>query len=157
MRFWRTFSNKVTTARAAGVGDSLAAWLRETLAAIPPGPVEVETNLGGLDEAASPNPDYDWVGVVAGEFPHLEVRVTYQAPSTRQEAIAPYEVRVRSGTSMRRAWVEPGDPGRWTVLEEWPGPQARLRTLAPLGYIGKLPAGGMSIEYASRGVFTELN
>lgn len=56
--------------------------------------------------------------MVAVEFPGLQVRVTYQVPSTRQEAIAPYEVRVCWAKSARRAWFEIEGPGRWTILED---------------------------------------
>ncbi len=90
----------------------------EMRATIPPGPVEVETNLGGYDEAGHLSPDFEWVATVASEFPHLQVRTGYQIPTSRQEAIAPYEVRARWAGPPRRAWVEAQKPGRWTVLED---------------------------------------
>ncbi len=118
MRVWKTFEVDLTTRSTASVSESLGAWLREVLAAIPLGPVEVETNAGGLDEAGTPTPDFDWVRMVAEEFPRLDVRITYRSPSGRQEAIAPYEVRVRSPGSERQAWAEATGLGRWAVLEE---------------------------------------
>ena len=117
-RIWRTFEVDLTIRRTAAVSESLGAWLRETLQTVSRGPVEVETNLGGLDEAGSPSPDFDWVGMVAAEFPGLELRVSYRSPSARPEAVAPYEVRVRSGSLERRAWVQPTGVGRWAVWEE---------------------------------------
>ncbi len=84
---------------------------------IPPGPVEVETNLGGYDEAGYLSPDFEWVATVASEFPHLQVRTSYQIPTSRQEAIAPYEVRARWACSVRRAWVEVIGAWHWRVLE----------------------------------------
>lgn len=53
---------------SSAISDSLAAWLRGALSTIPGGLVEIETNLGGLDEAGNPSPDLDWVGMVAAEF-----------------------------------------------------------------------------------------
>ncbi|MGH7427183.1 MAG: hypothetical protein ACREJ4_02280 [Candidatus Methylomirabilaceae bacterium] len=117
-RVWKTFEVDLATRRAAPVSESLGAWLRETLQTVSAGPVEVDTNLGGMDEAGSPTPDFDWVRMVAEEFPGLEVRVTYESPSDRHEAVAPYEVRVRSRGSERRAWVEATGVGRWAILEE---------------------------------------
>ncbi len=55
---------------------------------------------------------------IVREFPHLQVRVTYQLSRTREEAIAPYEIRVRWGTMTRRAWIKIEGPGHWTILEE---------------------------------------
>jgi hypothetical protein len=117
-RIWKTFEPDLTTRRTAAVSESLGAWLRETLETVSAGPVEVETNLGGLDEAGSPTPDFDWVRTVAAEFPGLELRVSYQSASDRHEAIAPYEVRVRSAGRERRAWVRATGVGRWAVWEE---------------------------------------
>lgn len=118
MRAWKAFELDPATRRTGAVADSLAAWLREALRAIPAGPVEVETNLGGLDEAGTPSPDFDWIGVVADEFPALSLRVNYRVPATRQDAVAPYEVRVRRGDTVRRAWVQITGPGRWAVMQE---------------------------------------
>jgi hypothetical protein len=118
MHIWKEFKADLTLAKTGAISESLSAWLRERLRAVAPCPVEVETNLGGLDEAGYPSPDFDWVGLVADEFPDLQVRVSYRVPHTRQEAIAPYEVRIRWADSVRRAWVEVREPGRWTVLEE---------------------------------------
>jgi hypothetical protein len=118
MRIWKEFEADAALARTGVISESLAAWLRERLRAVAPGPVEVETNLGGLDEAGHPSPDFDWIGLVADEFPALQVRVTYRVPHTRQEAIAPYEVCIRRADSVRRGWIELRAPGRWAVLEE---------------------------------------
>ncbi len=85
---------------------------------IPPGPVEVETNLGGYDEAGHLSSDFEWVATVASEFPHLQVRTSNQIPTSRQVAIAPYEVRAQWAGFVRRAWVEVQKPGRWTVMED---------------------------------------
>ena len=117
-RIWKTYEIDLTIRRTAAVSESLGAWLREALQSVSTGPVEVETNLGGLDEAGSPSPDFDWIRMVAGEFPGLELRVIYESPGDRHEAVAPYEVRVRSPGSQRRAWIQGTGPGRWAVLEE---------------------------------------
>jgi hypothetical protein len=117
-RIRKTFEVCVTSRGALPATENLGAWLRETLQALPAGPVEVETNLGGHDEAGSPSPDFDWVSVVAKEVPRLDVRVTYRSPRDRHEAIAPYEVRVRSAGWEQRAWVEATDSGRYAVREE---------------------------------------
>jgi len=112
MRTWKEFEGDVTIRGSGAVSNSLAAWLREKLAEIPSGAIEVETNLGGLDEAGSPSPDFDWVRAVTEEFLRLQVHVTYEVARNREEAIAPYEVRMRWGDSMRRAWVQVVGPGR---------------------------------------------
>ena len=44
MRIWRTFEADLTIRETGSVSDSLTASLRETLTAVPPGPVEVERN-----------------------------------------------------------------------------------------------------------------
>jgi hypothetical protein len=118
MRPWRIFEGDPTIRRTGMLTDSLAAWMDEVLRTIPAGPIEVETNLGGLDEAGTPSPDFDWVGTVAGEYPNLEVRAAYREAHGREEATAPYEVVVRWGATARRARVEVTGPGRWVVLEE---------------------------------------
>jgi hypothetical protein len=66
----------MTIRRTGVLTETLAAWMHEVPRTIPAGPIEVETNLAGLDEAGIPSPDFDWVGTVAGEFPNLEVRAT---------------------------------------------------------------------------------
>ena len=77
----------------------------------------MKTNLGGFNQAGYPSPDYYWVSMMAEEFPGLQVQFTYQVPSTRQEAITSYEVRVCWPESTRRAWIEIEGPGRWSILE----------------------------------------
>src|SRR3972149_3405541 len=44
MRIWRTFEADLTIRGTGSISDSLAPWLRETLAIVPPGPAEVERN-----------------------------------------------------------------------------------------------------------------
>lgn len=78
----------------------------------------MESNLGGLDESRPPSPDFDWIGIVVDEFPDLRVRASYRVPVGREDALAPYEVRLRCGDTVRRAWVEVTNPGRWVVMEE---------------------------------------
>lgn len=121
MRVWKTFQGNLTIRGASSISERLAAWVRETLTAVHSDRVEVRevrTNLSGFDEGGYPSPDFDWVEVVAAEFPHHQVRVTYQLPSTRQEATAPYGVQVRWGMRTRRAWVEVQRPGHWIILED---------------------------------------
>ena len=118
MRVWKTVEVGLSLRQTDAISDLLGDWLRETLATAPPGPVEVETNLGGYDEAGYLSPDFEWAETIVREFSHHQVRVTYRTPSTRQEATAPYEVRVRWGVTMRRAWVEVQQPGHWIILED---------------------------------------
>ncbi len=118
MRVWKEFEGDLNIRGTGAIFDSLADWLRAALSTIPGDLVEIEVNLGGLDEAGNPSPDLDWVGMVAAEFPHLQVRTRYQIRTSRQEAIAPYEVCVRWAGSVRRAWVEVQKPGRWTAMED---------------------------------------
>jgi hypothetical protein len=117
-RIWKTFEVDVTIRRTDAISESLGAWLRDVLQTASAGPVEVETNLGGLDEAGSPSPDFDWVGMVAAEFPAIDLRIFYRTPTDRREAVSPYEVRVRSRDLQRRAWIQGTGPGRWAVWEE---------------------------------------
>ncbi len=92
MRIWETLYADLGIRSTGSLSANLAAWPREIFAAVPAGPVEVETNLGGFDEAGYPSPDFDRVSMVAEEFPHHQVRVAYQLPRTREEAVAPYEI-----------------------------------------------------------------
>jgi hypothetical protein len=115
---WKSITLDLSIRQTGAISDVLADWLRETLQVAPAGPVEVETNAGGYDEAGHLSPDFQWVEKVALEFPHLQARVTYHLPQTREESIAPYRVLVRWGTTTRRAWVDVQRPGHWTVLED---------------------------------------
>jgi hypothetical protein len=118
MRIWKLIDVDLSMGQTDPVSDCLGDWLREALKAVPAGPVEIETNLGGLDEAGSPSPDFEWIELITGEFPQLRPRVIYRLPRARQEAIAPHEVLVRWSGSVRRAWIEIRGHGRWAVLEE---------------------------------------
>ena len=118
MRVWKTVEVDLSLRQTDAISDLLGDWLREALATAAPGPVEVETNLGGYDEAGFLSPDFEWAEPIIREFPHLQVRATYQLPSTRQEANAPYGVQVRWGVTMRRAWVEVKQPGHWIILKD---------------------------------------
>ncbi len=110
MRIWKPIKVDPSIRQTDAISDFLDDWLREVLATAPPGPVKVETNLGGYDEAGYLCPDFEWAEPIIREFPHLHVRATYHLPGTRQEATAPYEVRVRWAGSQRRAWVECSGP-----------------------------------------------
>ena len=118
MRIWKSIKVALSIRQTDAVSDFLGDWLREALATAPPGPVEVETNLGGYDEAGYLSPDFEWAEPIIREFPHLRVRVTYHFPRTQQEATAPYEVRLRWGVTTRRAWIQIQSPGRWIILED---------------------------------------
>ena len=118
MRVWKTIEVGLSLRQTDAISDLLGDWLREALATVPSSPAEVETNLGGYDEAGYLSPDFEWAEPIVKEFPHLQVRVTYHLPSTQQEAIAPYEIQVRWEGSVRRAWIEAQEAGRWTVLED---------------------------------------
>ena len=118
MRIWKSIRVDLSIRQTDAVSDFLGDWLREPLASAPPGPVEVETNLGGYDEAGHLSPDFEWAETIIREFPHLQARITYHLPSTRQEATAPYEVRARWGVTTRRAWIQIQSPGHWIILED---------------------------------------
>jgi hypothetical protein len=118
MRIWKTIEVNETFRQADAVSDLLGDWLREALATAPVGPIEVETNIGGYDEAGYLSPDFEWAEPIVREFPHLQVRVRYRLPRTRHEATQPYEVIVRWGTTGRRAWLHVDSPSRWIILQE---------------------------------------
>ena len=118
MHVWKMVEVGLPLRQPDALSGLLGDWLREALAPAPPGPVEVETNLGGYDEAGALSPDFEWAEPIVREFPHLPVRVTYHFPRTSQESIPPYEVRARWANSTRRAWIEVRRPSRWTVLED---------------------------------------
>ena len=118
MRIWKLIDVDLSMRQTDAVSDCLGDWLRDALKAVPAGPVAIETNLGGLDEAGHPSPDFEWAEPIIREFPHLQVRITYHLPSTRQEATAPYEVRVRWGVMTRRAWIQIQSHGHWIILED---------------------------------------
>lgn len=79
----------------------------------------LETNVGGLDEAGTYSPDFDWAGMVATEFPEQRVQVRYLPPQGIDEAKTPYFVRlVISGQDALRAEVQATRPGAWVILED---------------------------------------
>ena len=49
MRIWKTIKVGVSRRQTDAISDLLGDWLREVLATVRSGPVEVETNLGGYD------------------------------------------------------------------------------------------------------------
>jgi len=118
MRIWKSIRADLSIRQTDAVSDCLGDWLREALATAPPGLVEVDTNLGGYDEAGNLSPDFEWAATIMRGFPHLQARVTCHLPSTQQGATAPYEVRVRWGVTTRRAWGEVQSPRRWIILQE---------------------------------------
>ncbi len=80
MRVWKTVEVGLSLRQTDTISDLLGDWLREALATAPPGPVEVETNLGGYDEAGYLSPDFEWAETIVREFPHLQVRGSPAAP-----------------------------------------------------------------------------
>jgi len=118
MRLWREYSlNPI--AHQGGISSALAEWLREKLKSFPPTTISLETNLGGLDEAGTFSPDFDWAGMVAAEYPAQRLRVRYLPPGGPEEAKVPYFVRLEiEGHSVLRAEVHAGQGGRVVICED---------------------------------------
>ena len=64
MKLWGEYSI-TSPALQGGISSSLAEWLRDKLKRLPPSTMILETNVGGLDEAGTYSPDFDWAGMVA--------------------------------------------------------------------------------------------
>ena len=118
MKLWGEYS-LTSPALQGGISSSLAEWLRDKLKRLPPSTMILETNVGGLDEAGTYSPDFDWAGMVATEFPEQRVQVRYLPPQGIDEAKTPYFVRlVISGQDALRAEVQATRPGAWVILED---------------------------------------
>ncbi len=118
MKLWGEYSI-TSPALQGGISSSLAEWLRDKLKRLPPSTMILETNVGGLDEAGTYSPDFDWAGMVASEFPEQRVQVRYLPPQGIDEAKTPYFVRlVISGQDALRAEVQATRPGAWVILED---------------------------------------
>ncbi len=59
MRIWKSIQVDLSIRQTDAISDFLGDWLREALKAAQAGPVEVETNLGGYDEAGYLSPDFE--------------------------------------------------------------------------------------------------
>ncbi|MEE9523102.1 MAG: hypothetical protein V3W05_09885 [candidate division NC10 bacterium] len=118
MKLWGEYSI-TSPALQGGISSSLAEWLRDKLKRLPPSTMILETNVGGLDEAGTYSPDFDWAGMVATEFPEQRVQVHYLPPQGRDEAKTPYFARLEiSGQEPLRAEVHGTGPGAWAIYED---------------------------------------
>ncbi len=118
MKLWGEYAITMP-ALQGGISSSLAEWLREKLQGLPPSTMTLETNVGGLDEAGTYSPDFDWAGMVATEFPDQQIQVHYLPPQGRDEAKTPYFVRLKiGGQEVLRAEVQAKRADAWTIYED---------------------------------------
>lgn len=120
MKLWAEYC-VTSPALHGGISSSLGEWLREKLQSLPPTTVTFETNVGGIDEAGTYSPDYDWVDGVAAEFPHQKVHVRYLPPQGIDEAKTAYFARLEvNGRKVFSAEVQTKGPGAWAIYEDSP-------------------------------------
>jgi hypothetical protein len=118
VRPWREYVDD-PIAHARGLSASFEEWVREKLTGLAPSHIRLETNLGGLDEAGTFSPDFDWAGMVAAEFPAHHVEIRYLLPQGREERDTPYFVQLEiTGQGVLRAEVHVQRPGAWMICEE---------------------------------------
>ncbi len=118
MKLWGEYCVTVP-ALHGGISSSLAEWLREKLHRLPPTSVTLETNVGGIDEAGTYSPDYDWVDGVAAEFPDQKIQTRFLPPQGREEGKTLYFARLEiGGRKVMRAEVYPKGPGAWAIYED---------------------------------------